>query len=113
MTQPILNYATPDRALAHAKTTKPRCNRPARVLPMCQGESVTHVSERTKHPFRPDCTALFCSVPRNYKFFRTREYSGLPRTLHLEFRSSLASSLRSFLRSKAPPFRIFHQISSV
>jgi hypothetical protein len=34
--------------LDRPKTTKVKCNPSARVLPMCQGESVTHVSERTQ-----------------------------------------------------------------
>jgi hypothetical protein len=33
--------------LDRPKTTKVKCHPSARVLPMCQGESVTHVSERT------------------------------------------------------------------
>src|SRR5687767_5824719 len=40
------------------------CTPCARVLPMCQGESVTYVSEHSLHSSDPYCTAVFSSVPR-------------------------------------------------
>ena len=46
-------------------TIEEACNPCAQVLPMCLGESVTYVSERTEHSFHPLGTARFCSVPRN------------------------------------------------
>src|SRR5688572_726361 len=40
----------------------------AGVLPMCQGESVTYVSEHSSPSRNPYCTAVFCAVPRKRIF---------------------------------------------
>src|SRR5688572_29502518 len=52
-----------NQLLQNQKPSKEKCYPCARVLPMCQGESVTFVSEHSAHSRNPCCTAVFCTVP--------------------------------------------------
>ena len=51
----------------NAKVTKETCNPCARVLPMCQGESVTFVSEHS-------WTHETCMVPRFFALYRETKF---------------------------------------
>jgi hypothetical protein len=66
-------------------TNKEQCNPCARVLPMSQGESVTHVSEHSGSSPNPCCTALFHSVPRNQIFLQSTFPPAEPRQSQLCF----------------------------